>query len=336
LSFVEVDRVHFLWAALVFAGILWALESDRRAQLARFLSPLMQTRLAAQATTGRAMTQLVLVFLAMAFAIGAVMQPISNEAVETMRTSRRAADVIFALDVSRSMLADDVAPTRFVRAKSEIEELVDRLEGHRVGLIAFAGRAAQVCPLTPDHSFFRTVLSTIDTRSAGKGGTKIGAAIKTAVESFPAGQGAKLIVLITDGDDQDSYSEEAAKAARDAGVQIVAVGLGTEEGSPIRLVDPKTGAKTVLEHEGKPVISKLNGEQLRKIALVTEGAYIPAGTSAIDLDSIMANTVQPLMRDMEATSKQIVPREHYPWFVLLAIACMLAALWVGAGVRRDA
>src|SRR4029079_19506321 len=99
------------------------------------------------------------------------------------------------------------------------------------GLVAFAGRAATMCPLTPDHAFFTTVLATVDTRSAGRGRTPGGEEIKVAVRGCPPGQGAKLIVLITDGDDQDPYSEESAKLARDAGVKIIAIGLGSETGS---------------------------------------------------------------------------------------------------------
>jgi Ca-activated chloride channel family protein len=333
---VEVERIHLAWLALLIVGVLFWLELRRRNELASFLSPIMQTRLAAQSTFERTALRLGLVFASLMFGILALMRPQSRDETDTVMTSRAAADVIFVLDVSRSMLADDTAPNRFARAKAEIGQLVDRLEGQRVGLVVFAGRAAQACPLTPDHSFFRTVLSTIDTRSAGKGGTKIGEAIKVALRGFPSGQGAKLIVLITDGDDQDPYSEEAAKAARDAGVRIVAVGLGSEEGSTITLVDPDTGAKKVLEHDGKPVVSKLAGDQLRKIALVTEGAYIPAGTSAIDLDSIMSSTVQPMVREAAALSKRVIPSERYPWFVLLSLLSLLAALWVGAGVRRAA
>jgi Ca-activated chloride channel family protein len=259
------------------------------------------------------------------------MRPQARGVTETVTASRAAADVVFVLDTSRSMLAEDTAPNRFARAKAEIGQLVSRLEGHRVGLVAFAGRAAQVCLLTPDHSFFRTVLSTVDTRSAGRGGTKIGEAIKVALRGFPPGPGAKLIVLITDGDDQDPYSEEAAKAARDAGVRIVAVGLGSETGSQITLTDPETGAKTTLMHEGAPVISKLEGDQLRKIALVTEGVYVPAGTSAIDLDSIMASHVAPIVQEAADAATREVPAERYPWLVLASLVCLLAALWVGAG-----
>jgi Ca-activated chloride channel family protein len=186
-----------------------------------------------------------------------------------------------------------------------------------------------MCPLTPDRSFFATVLSTVDTRSAGRGGSRVGEAIKVAVRGFPTGLGAKLIVLITDGDDQDPYSEEAAKLARDAGIKIVAIGLGSETGSEITLTDPATGAKTQLMHDGKPVISKLDGDRLRKIALVTEGAYIPAGTSAVDLESIMKTHVAPMVGAAVASAQRVVPAELYTWFVLASLGLLLAALWAG-------
>lgn len=335
-QFLHPERIHLVWAALAIAGGLFYLELQSRSALASFLSPIMQRRLTAQATPTRTLAKLGLILVSMLLAVGALMRPQARGEQEQVSTTRAAADVMFVLDTSRSMLAEDTAPNRFARAKAEIAQLVTRLEGHRVGLVAFAGRAAPMCPLTPDHSFFRTVLSTVDTRSAGRGGTKIGEAIKVALRGFPAGQGAKLIVLITDGDDQDPYSEEAAKAARDAGVKIIAVGLGSEAGSQITLTDPITKVKTTLMHEGQPVVSKLNGEQLRKVALVTEGAYIPAGTSAIDLDSIMESHVTPIVKEAEAKSVRYVPAERYPWFVMASLAALLAALAIGssAGDRR--
>jgi Ca-activated chloride channel family protein len=242
--------------------------------------------------------------------------------------SNAAADIMFVLDVSRSMLADDATPNRLARAKAEINQVVARLEGQRVGLVVFAGRAVPVCPLTPDHSFFSTVLASVDTRSAGKGGSRVGDAIKAALRGFPAEPGAKLMVLISDGDDQDPYTQDAAKAARDAGVKILVVGIGSEQGSQITLTDPQTGAKTTLMYEGKPVISKLDGDSLRKIALTTEGAYVPAGTSAIDLDSIMESHVQPILRDAASGAVRVIPAERYQWLVLASLVCLLAALWV--------
>ena len=328
-QFAEVQRIHLVWVALAAVIVLGVLERQSRSALGTFLSPVMQQRLTAQATTARLATRLGLLLLAMLAAIGALMRPQVRGETETVTTMQATADVMFVLDTSRSMLAEDAAPNRLARAKAEIGQLVSRLDGHRVGLVAFAGRAAAMCPLTPDHSFFTTVLSTVDTRSAGRGGTRVGEAIKAAVRGFPAGPGAKLIVLITDGDDQDPYSEDAAKLARDAGIKIVAIGLGSETGSEITLTDPATGAKTQLMHDGKPVISKLDGDKLRKIALVTEGAYIPAGTSAVDLESIMKTHVAPMVSAAVASAQRVIPAERYTWLVLASLGFLFAALWVG-------
>ena len=335
-TWVDPGYIHLVWIAIAIVVGIAVLEIRARDSLSAFLSPVMQRRLTAQASLARTFVRLGFVLLAMLAAIGALMRPQARGQTETVTASSSAADVMFVLDTSRSMLAEDTAPNRLARAKAEIGQLVSRLEGHRVGLVAFAGRAAQMCVLTPDHPFFTTALSAVDTRSAGKGGTRIGEAIKVALRGVPAGPGAKLIVLITDGDDQDPYSEEAAKAARDAGVKIVAVGLGSEAGSQITLTDPQTGAKTTLMHDGKPVVSKLNGEQLRKVALITEGAYIPAGTSAIDLDAIMESHVRPIVRAAEDAALREIPAERYAWLVLASLGFLLVALWIGsaAGERR--
>ena len=328
-QFAEVQRIHLVWLALAVVVVLGVLELRNRSALGAFLSPVMQQRLTAQATTARLVTRLGLVLLAMLAAIGAVMRPQVRGETETVSTMQSTADIMFVVDTSRSMLAEDAAPNRLARAKAEIAQLVGKLENHRVGLVAFAGRAATMCPLTPDHGFFTTVLSTVDTRSAGRGGSRVGEAIKAAVRGFPAGPGAKLIVLITDGDDQDPYTEDAAKVARDAGIKIVAIGLGSETGSEITLTDPATGAKTKLMHDGQPVISKLDGDRLRKVALVTEGAYIPAGTSAVDLESIMKTHVAPMVSAAVASAQRVIPAERYIWLVLAALGFLLAALWVG-------
>ncbi len=337
--FEEVQRVHLVWAALAIVIGLGVLELRARGALSTFLSPVMQRRLTAQASPGRITLKLGLVLASMLAAIGALMQPQARGETETVSAAKASADVMFVLDVSRSMLAEDASPNRLARAKSEISDLAKQLKGQNVGLVVFAGRAAPMCPLTPDHSFFNTVLSIVDTNSAGRGGTKIGEAIKTALHGFPSGRGAKLIVLITDGDDQDKYSLDAAKKARDAGVKIVAVGLGSTEGSTITITKPETGAKSILTTNGKdggpPVISKLDEKALREIALTTEGAYIPAGTAAVDLDAIMKSHVQPILDAAADAATREVPVERYPWLVLAALVLLLSALAVGAGAGNE-
>jgi len=328
---VHGGYVHLVWAAIAIVVGLGVLELRTRDALAVFLSPVMQRRLATTISVERTILRLALVLGCLLFGVAALMQPQKKGQTETIPVAETSADILFVLDVSRSMLAEDASPNRLARAKSEITDLVSKLEGQRVGLVVFAGRAVPMCPLTPDHSFFATVLATVDTRSAGRGGSRIGEAIKAGVRGFPAGQGAKLMVLITDGDDQDPYTQDAAKVARDAGVKIVAIGLGSEQGSQIVLTDPQTKAKTVLMHDGKPVISKLDGAALGKIAVATEGAYIPAGTSAVDLESIVDSHVKPIVRQAQDAAVREIPSERYPWLVMASLACLLAALWVGAG-----
>lgn len=329
-----IEWVHLMWVALLLIAGLTVLEVRSRGALQRFLSPVMVRRLTAASTRSRLALRLALLWLALALGVLALMQPQAPGATETVSASRGAADVMFVLDVSKSMLAEDAAPNRLARAKAEIGQLVGKLEQHRVGLVAFAGRAAPLCPLTPDHGFFSLVLSGVDTNSVGRGGTRIGEAIRVALKSFPTGPGAKLIVLITDGEDHESYPADAAKAARDAGVKIVAVGLGSEKGTQIVITDPVSGAKKVVMDGDKPVETKLDAKTLQEMALTTEGAYIPAGTAAIDLDSIMESYVQPIVRASGDAAVRRVPAERYPWFILAALAATLAALWTGTGERR--
>lgn len=329
-----IEWVHLMWGALVLVAGLAVLEVRSRGALRRFLSAVMLRRLAAAASGARVALRLSLLWLSLALGVLALMQPQAPGTTETVSSSRSAADVIFVLDVSKSMLAEDAAPNRLARAKAEIAQLVGKLEEHRVGLVAFAGRAAPLCPLTPDHGFFSLVLSGVDTTSVGRGGTRIGEAVRVALRAFPTGPGAKLIVLITDGEDHDSYPEDAAKAARDAGVKIVAVGLGSEQGTQIVLTDPKTGAKKVVMDGDKPVETRLDAKTLQQMALTTEGAYIPAGTAAIDLDSIMESYVQPIVRASADAAVRRVPAERYPWLILASLAAMVAAVWVGTGERR--
>jgi Ca-activated chloride channel family protein len=145
------------------------------------------------------------------------------------------------------------------------------------------------------------------------------------------------MLLITDGEDHDSYPLDAARAAVEAGIRIVSIGFGSEEGSEITLTDPETGARTVLtDRDGRVVRSRLDGDLLREIALLTEGVYIPAGTAALDLDSIVDRHVEPLVTDVADRNVRPVVIEHYRWFVLGALIALVAAVWVGStrGARR--
>lgn len=334
LHWVHLPAIHLTWLVLALVGLWIVLELRGRDALERFLSPAMQRRLVVRPSTARSLVRVALCGVALLACVGALMRPQSEGRTDTVTSSAFAADVMIVLDVSKSMLAVDVKPNRLAHAKADIGELVRQLPDHRVGLVVFAGRAVLACPLTADHTFFNLVLSGIDTSSVSRGGTRIGEALRAATQGFPPGPGAKLVVLITDGEDHESYPLEAAKVAKGEGVKIIAVGLGSEEGSPIELFDPKTNAKTQLMYDGKPVISRLDGETLRQMTADTGGAYVPAGTSALDLKSIVAQNVTPILRaERDRTARQI-PAERFALFVAIALLALGAAVAIGARAGR--
>jgi Ca-activated chloride channel homolog len=341
LEFAHPERVHLFWIAALLGGFLAWRELGRGAALAGQLSALMQRRLVVAPPRARRLLRAGLAFAALGLGILALMQPQARGETAMVTGGRVTADILVALDVSRSMLADDAAPNRLARAKAEIGALVDRLEGQRVGLVAFAGRATVLCPLTPDHGFFQLVLGGVDTRSAARGGTRIGDGLRRAVEAFGDGGGARVVLLITDGEDQDSRPLDAAKEAAAAGVRVVAIGFGSEKGSQITVTDPQTGERSLVTDGpgGPPVVSRLDGELLRQIALATKGAYVPAGTAALDLESILAEHLTPIVQASSTAAARPVPVERYPWFVLGALALFGAVGFLGAApvrlLRRD-
>ena len=337
IQFADGQYVHLIWLAIALVVGLRFLESYGQDGLGRFVSRIMQHRLATRLTLEQQLMRSGALLAALILGVLGLMRPQTPGLSESVAAGRVSADIVVALDVSRSMLADDASPTRLGRAKADIDEMVGKMSGHRVGLVAFAGRAAVLSPLTPDHNFFRMILDSVDTRSVSRGGTKIELALRKAIDVFEPGPGAKLILLITDGEDHDSYPAEAAKLALENGIRIVSIGIGSEEGSPITLVDPQTGARELLrDKSGQQVTSRLDGKLLREIALTTQGAYVPAGVSALDMESIVRDHLEPLARENQGVvRKRTQPREHYIWFILGALVCLFLAVTVSASADRS-
>lgn len=330
----NADAVHLVWPALALVGLLAWLEQRGRSDLGRFVSAVMAGRLATATSRATRVWRLVFITACLLFATAALMRPQSRGVAEKAAADRLSADIVVVLDVSKSMLAEDSPPNRLARAKAELREMLGELRGHRVGLIAFAGRPAPLSPLTPDYAFFRMALRGADPDSVQLGGTRIGDALRKAVTTFGSSTGSRIILLITDGEDHDSYPMEAAKAAADAGVRIIALGFGSEEGSEILLTDEHGARKPVVDSNGQPVRSRLDGELLREMALATKGAYVPAGTAALDLESIVREHVKPIVRAAADEETRVVPREQYPWFVLGALICLIIATWLGGAANR--
>ncbi|MCP4593150.1 MAG: VWA domain-containing protein, partial [bacterium] len=243
--------------------------------------------------------------------------------------SRRGVDLFVVLDVSRSMTAEDVAPNRLERAKSDIRDLLGELVGDRVGLIVFAGESVVKVPLTADHGFFRLVLDETDVGSAPYGGSHIGDAIRRAIseDTMPESRDRdQVVVLITDGEDHESYPVEAAKQAAARGVKIFTVGLGdSSDGARIPLREG-SGLQYLKEDDGQEHWSKVDERLLEEIALATGGAYIPAGTRAYDLGQVYHDHLAGLARGEIHTEKRKRYREQFQLFVCLGVGLLLVEM----------
>ena len=240
------------------------------------------------------------------------------------RVSQRGIDVVVLLDVSRSMLAEDVAPDRLERAKSDIRDLLQKMTGDRAGLIVFAGAAVVKAPLTTDHGFYRLILDEVGPHSAPRGGSLIGDAIRKAIASLGDRRDRdRAIVLITDGEDHDSFPLEAAKQAGEMGIRIITVGLGdTTEGAriPVR----KDGQLRYVRHDGQEVWSRMDEQLLQEIAMATNGAYIPAQTRVYDLGRIYEDHLVNLTRSEINAEKRKRFRERYQWIAAMGIFLLMA------------
>lgn len=333
--FAEPGWIHLTWLVLAVGGALAYCEFRGRSVLERFVSRLLQPRLVHRPSLGMRLVSLGFLLLAMLLLVVALMRP--QWGVRVQRSLKLNAQIMICLDVSRSMLAEDVAPNRLERAKIELDSLLGLLdEGQQVGLIAFAGKATVLCPMTPDFGFLRLILNETEPSSVGRGGTHMGDAIRKAVDGFrDAGDIHRLILLVTDGEDHDSYPLEAAKAAKEKGVKIVSIGFGDESGSKIEITDPETGASSFIkDRNGNDVVSRLDGDTLRDIALQTDGAYIPAGTGALDLEAIYRTHIQSLLRGTTDTLEQTVRNEAYQWPLLISLAFLLVGLLVVTPLQR--
>ena len=328
--FAEPLLAHVLWGVVAFVAVLFWLDHRGGSALERLVGRTLQGRLVERPGAWRRNLRIVLLGLAGVCAVLALMRP--QWGMRVVASTRVGAEIMVALDVSRSMLAEDVAPNRLERAKAELVDLLSYLDGDQVGLIAFAGRASVLSPLTPDFGFLRLVLDGTGPGSVARGGTRLADPIRKAVAGFGPSEGAaRAILLITDGEDHDSFALDAAREAAEAGVRIIAIGFGDEAGSEIHVTDPRSGARQLLrDADGAPVMSHLNGELLREIALQTGGVYVPAGTGVLDLESIYDRHIDRLMRG-ELEGQRTVRDEGYPWFVLLALVFLISSAAVSGG-----
>ena len=330
---LQIGNPHFVWlmvfALVAFAVSIWAGIQRRRALKTFGTAGLEHEN---RSTFSRLASTL-------ALALSIVLLSLALMDVRWGKTTyevpQKGLEVVFALDVSRSMLAQDASPSRLERAKQQIKDMIDEMPGDRVGLVVFAGEADQAVPLTSHYDDFKQILDTVGPHSVSVGGSQLGIALTAAAEAFISKTNEnKTIVLFTDGEDQESEPVKLAKQLHaDERIRVFTIGLGDfEQGA--RIPDEQSRSQSFVQHEGQQVWSKLNGRILKEIATETEGAYIPAGTKRVNMADVYHGYVAKVEQTEFETAKinAYVPR--FQWFAGAALVLLLIEVWLTSGNNR--
>ena len=305
---------------LLFAGLFAFGLRRREALLSRFAAARLLDQLTEKASHQRTLLKAALILLAFALIGISLARP--QYGVDWIERKARGLDIVFVLDSSKSMLATDLRPTRLDRAKLAIIDLVKRLESDRIGLVAFAGNAFLQTPPTLDYAAFRENLDAIGYSSISRGGSDIGRAIREAAKAFPEDNSFKVVVLLTDGEDQQQDAITAAREVADDGIKVYTIGIGTPEGDYLKISNAQGDDEFIRDSSGQPVRSQLDETTLQKIAQLTGGSY--SRLSDQSLNTLYNSVLATLPREERQSELQEARIERYQW--TLSIACILTVV----------
>jgi Ca-activated chloride channel family protein len=310
---------QWFWGLLALPLLLFLFvrgEARTRRRLQQFVSPHLLPQLAGTVNHFRRSVRFTLQLLSLALALTALAQPRWGYTFEEAK--RKGIDLIVAADTSRSMLSNDIAPSRLDRVKLAAQDLLRELTGDRVGLIAFAGRAFVQAPLTIDYDAVVEAITDLDTKTIPLGGTNLAEAITLATQTYgKSAIGHRALVLFSDGEASEPPLKEAAlkaaKAAAEAGVRIFSIGVGTTEGSLIPLGSEEPGSAFVKDSKGQVVKSRLDEKELREIAEATGGFYLHLENGPQTMRELFARGISQLQpADIDARLSR-KPIERYEW-----------------------
>ncbi len=333
---MQFSNIHYLWLLwlipLLVLFYLWAWRR-KNTLLARFVSAQLRARLLLEVSPQRQRFKMLLVLLAVVGIVLALIRPQYGFHWEEVQS--RGVDIVIALDVSKSMLAEDVSPNRLERAKREIIDFLELVQGDRIGLVAFAGEGFLQCPLTLDYGAVRIFLDDLDTDLIPVPGTAIGQAISKGIAAFDQeDKRSRVMILITDGEDHEGDPPAMAEKAKEQQVKIFAIGIGKEEGAPIPAGGSRGGF--MKNSAGELILSKLNQGTLEKIASTTGGSFKRATTGNLELEQIY-RSIRAEVGDKELLSgrrKQF--EERFQWPLSLALCCLFAELLLRETRRNKA
>lgn len=261
------------------------------------------------------------VLLAITGLILALVNPKIGTKIETVK--RQGIDIVFALDISKSMLAEDIAPSRLEKSKQLISQIINSLGNDRIGIVGYAGSAYPVLPMTTDYSIAKMYLQNMNSNMVSSQGTALNDAINLATTFFDAQDTSKLIILVSDGEDHGDGANEASEIAKEKGIKITTIGVGTVNGGPIPIKgDNGVIAEYKKDNQGDVVITKLSPEILQNIAQNTKGTYIEGNNTKQVIEQI--KNVLDNIEKTEFESQEIAEYQtQYQWFIGVAFFLLL-------------
>lgn len=311
--------------ALVLIPILIILyiifRNKRKKAIREFGNPELLEPLMPNVSTARQSWKFTILMLALAFMIVGIARP--QFGAKLQKIKRKGVEIIIALDVSNSMMAQDIQPNRLERAKMAISRLTERLNNDKLGLIVFAGDAYTQIPITTDYTSAKLFLSSINTSIVPKQGTAIGAAIELATKSFtPETENSKAIVVITDGENHEDDAIGAAKTANEAGIIVHTIGMGLPQGGPIPIVNANGQTDFRKDRNGEVVVTKLDEKMLQEIAASGAGKYVRANNTEVGINAIYdeINTMQKTELESRVYSDY---NDQFYYFIAVALLLLL-------------
>ena len=322
--FANIEMLWWLIAIPVFVIAYIVMTKRKERQLKVFGDPELMAQLMPDASKSRPIWKFSLMLVALVLLIVAAARPQFGQKENTVK--RQGIEVMVALDISNSMLAEDVAPNRLDRAKQMLSKMIDNMVDDKVGLVVFAGEAFTQLPITCDYVSAKMFLNTITPNLIQTQGTAIGTALQTAITSFgsPESEAGRAIILITDGENHEDDAIAAAKKAHELGIKVFVIGIGKPEGAPI----PKPGTNDYFkDRQGQVVVSKLNEEMCQQIAQAGSGVYVRCDNTNTAMRALQQELDHIATSELESTVYADY-NEQYQSFALIALFLLMIEFFI--------
>lgn len=327
MRFGNINIFYWLWFLAALAiFFFWALKQRQRI-VEKFVQKDLLPVMAGSWDKKKQYLRAGLVFAAFLLAIFSLAMP--QWGFHWQEIKHKGLDIVIAVDTSKSMLAEDVKPNRINRAKLAIRDFIKNLAGDRIGLVAFAGSAFTQCPLTVDYNGFLLSLDALNTEIIPKGGTSLAEAVREANKVYRGGMKKyKVLIIITDGEDHLGDPVKAAEEAKQEGIKIFCIGIGTTEGELIPVTDETGKTSFLKDREGNVVKSRLDEATLQKIALTTGGSYVRSGSAEFGLKLIYEQKLSSMEKRQFQSKMAKQYEERFQIFLFVVFLLLLAEIFI--------